>query len=183
MIPLLRFVRRLGRDRRGVAAVEFAIIAPLMIMMYLGLAEFTQVMMAERRTIRTASAIGDMVAQNSEISATGTGGVSDVLAIATTLMRPFPTASLKLCVASIVADANGAKKIEWSKNQNDTSCASTSVSGLSSDLIAANQSVIMSRVTYAYAGTINQALKVNPTFTKTLYLRPRRSTKVICDDC
>lgn len=173
-------------DRRGVAAVEFAIIAPVMLVMYFGLAEFTQAMMAERRTIRAASAIGDMVAQNSEISASGTGGVSDVLAISSTLMRPFPTGTaLKLCVASLVADAAGKIKVEWTQNQNDSNCPArdSSPTGLSADLISANQSLIMSRVTYSYTGIINQALKTNPTFTKTLYLRPRRSNKVICEDC
>jgi Flp pilus assembly protein TadG len=180
------FIRRLGSDRRGVAAVEFAIIAPVMLVMYLGLAEFTQAMMAERRTIRIASAIGDMIAQNSEISPTGTGGISDVLDIANTLMRPYPTGTaLKLCVASIVSDANGKEKVEWSRNENDSTCPAkgSTVSTLSGDLISANQSLIMSRVTYDYSGTLTETLKTNPTFTKTLYLRPRRSSKVVCEDC
>lgn len=182
----LDFIRRLGRDRRGAAAVEFAIVAPVMLVMYLGLAEFTQAMMAERRSIRIASAIGDMIAQNSEISATGTGGVSDVLDIAQTLMRPYPTGTaLKLCVASIVSDANGKETVEWTQNENDSTCPAegSTVTTISGDLITANQSLIMSRVTYNYAGTLSQTLKTNPTFTKTLYLRPRRSNKVICDDC
>lgn len=186
MTRAIDFIRRLARDRRGVAAVEFALVAPVMIVMYFGLAEFTQAMMAERRTIRAASAIGDMIAQNSEVSATGTGGISDVFAISTTLMRPFPTGTaLKLCVASIVADANNKKTVEWSRNQNDTTCPAqgSTVTGVSADLITANQSLILSRVAYSYTGVINQALQTSPTFTKSLYLRPRRSAKVVCSDC
>jgi Flp pilus assembly protein TadG len=180
---------RLGgflKDRRGVAAVEFAMIAPIMLLFYFGLAEFTQAMIAERRAIRTASAIGDLVAQNSEITPTGAGGISDVFAIAETLMKPFPTGTkLKLCVASISADQNGTKTVDWSQNKNDGGCPAekTKVTDISSDLLAANQSVIMSRVIYSYTSPVNQALKTNPTFTKTYYLRPRRSTKVECDAC
>jgi Flp pilus assembly protein TadG len=173
-------------DRRGVAAVEFAMIAPIMLLFYFGLAEFTQAMIAERHAIRTASAIGDLIAQNSEITATGAGGVSDVFAIADTLMKPFPTSGkMKLCVASISADANGAKTVDWSQNKNDSTCPAknTKITTVSSDLLAANQSVIMSRVIYSYTSPVNQAMKVNPTFTKTFYLRPRRSTTVQCATC
>ena len=44
-----RFARRFLGDRRGVSAIEFAFIAPVMILMYFGVAELTQGMMAERR--------------------------------------------------------------------------------------------------------------------------------------
>ena len=39
------------RDRRGAAAVEFAFIAPVLIIMYCGLAELSQAMMAQHRVI------------------------------------------------------------------------------------------------------------------------------------
>jgi Flp pilus assembly protein TadG len=38
------------RDRRGVSAVEFALIAPVLVIFYCGLAELTQAMMAQRRS-------------------------------------------------------------------------------------------------------------------------------------
>lgn len=186
MRPARRLTKSFLRDRRGVAAVEFALIAPIMLLFYFGLAEFTQAMIAERKAIRTASAIGDLIAQNDEISPSGAGGVSDVFDIATTLMKPFPTGSkLKLCVASISADDKGKKTVDWSQNKNDSTCPSkgSTNSTISSDLLAANQSVIMSRVIYSYTSPMNQTLKVNPTFTKTYYLRPRRSAKVACDNC
>lgn len=174
------------RDRRGVAAVEFAMIAPIMLLFYFGLAEFTQAMMAERKAIRTASAIGDLIAQNAEMTPTGTGGITDVFSIAETLMKPFPTGTkLKLCVASISADANGTKTVDWSRNQGDGTCpaAQSKVTNISDDLLAANQSIVMSRVIYSYTSAVNQAMKTNPTFTKTYYLRPRRSAKVVCEAC
>ena len=186
MRPAKRPTRSFLRDSRGVAAVEFALIAPIMLLFYFGLAELTQAMIAERKAIRTASAIGDLVAQNDTIAPTGAGGVSDVFDIASTLMKPFPTGTtLKLCVASISADDNGKKTVDWSQNRNDSTCPAKNAvnTTISSDLLAANQSVIMSRVIYNYTSPVNQTLKVNPTFTKTYYLRPRRSAKVACDNC
>ena len=77
MIRVLARLKRLRRDERGVSAVEFALIAPVMILFYFGLAELTQVMIAERKTVRTASAIGDILAQTAEIKVTGAGGIDD----------------------------------------------------------------------------------------------------------
>ena len=63
-------LKHLIKDRRGAAAVEFAFIAPVMILMYYGLAELTQAMMADRRASHVASAIGDLVAQDTAINTT-----------------------------------------------------------------------------------------------------------------
>lgn len=188
MRRLNAFLRRLRRDRRGVTAVEFAFLAPVVILMYFGLAEYTQAMMAERKAIRTASAIGDLIAQVETITPTGTGGIDDVFAISSTIMSPFPTTSsvLKLCTASLTANANATVvTVDWSRNSGDTTCpvkASTYV-GTPADLIAGGQSLIMARVKYEYASPVKYLLKTNPTFTKLYYLRPRKSSKVLCPSC
>ena len=65
--PLLS-LRRFARDCRGVSAIEFAIIAPLLITFYLGMAETTQAMMAKRKASHVASAIGDLIAQDQSVT-------------------------------------------------------------------------------------------------------------------
>ena len=84
-----RLIRRFRRDQSGVSAVEFALIAPVLIIFYFGLAELTQAIMAQRRTISTASAIGDLVAQSN--GATTSTAISDAMSMANIIMYPFPT--------------------------------------------------------------------------------------------
>jgi len=177
-------------DGRGVAAVEFAFIAPVMILLYFGLAEFCQALMAERKAIRAASSVGDLIAQTEAITPTGSGGVDDVFAIAQTVMAPFPATStrLKICVASLSGTTvNNALQVavDWSRNSGDSSCpAKGSIyTQTPSDLIATGQSLIMSRVKYEYESPVKVLLKSNPTFDKIYYLRPRRSPKVVCSAC
>ena len=67
------FLRRLRRDRRGVSAVEFALIAPVMMLMYFGMTELSQSMMAQRKADHIASSIGDLVAQSKSIDDTTMG--------------------------------------------------------------------------------------------------------------
>ena len=185
MTGLRAMLAKLRRDQSGVSAVEFALLAPVLILFYFGLAEATQVMMAERKTIRAASAVGDLIAQNTQVT---TGNIDDIFKMSDVLMKPFPaTTQLKICVASIVADANNIKTVSWSRAKNGATCpaknAQVANADIPADLIAANQSLIMSRVTYVYTGVTNKVIQTNPTFTKTFYLRPRRSHAVTCTGC
>ncbi len=186
MGPFSKFLRALKRDQRGVSALEFALIAPVMILFYFGLAEATQVMMAERKTIRAASAVGDLLAQSTTLTPSN---IDDVFELAEVLMTPYPTTgtTMKICVVSITSNASNVKTVAWSRAKNGATCpaknAPVANADVPADLIAANQTLIMSRVTYEYTGPTNQIIKTNPTFVKTFYLRPRRSHSVACSAC
>ena len=121
-------LRRLKTDERGVAAIEFALIAPVAILLYCGFAELTMAMMAERRAAHAASVVADLVAQTSQITGSQ---VTDVFAVAGAIMDPLPTATLRFRVTSVTADVNGAPKVIWSQGNglDARSPAATTVSG------------------------------------------------------
>ena len=54
---------RLVRDIRGVSAVEFALVLPLMVALYLGLAEASQAIAIDRKVTLTAHALSDLASQ------------------------------------------------------------------------------------------------------------------------
>ena len=108
---MIGFLKKLGRDRRGVSAVEFALIAPAMVASYFGMAEITQALLAERKAAHAASAIGDLVSQSASVSS---ADVTDIFAIASTIMAPYATTTLKMRVSSVTADSGGTPKVDWS---------------------------------------------------------------------
>jgi Flp pilus assembly protein TadG len=168
--------RRLARDKRGVSAVEFALIAPALIAFYFGLAELTQAMMAERRTSHAASSIGDLVAQSTQIS---DATLTDVFTIARAVMSPFPTTTLKMRVTSIVADSAVSPKVAWSKGDGLTALADDSTQTVPSGLLTAEgDSVILSEVEYSYDSPVDYFVPNAVTFSKKFYLRPRKSDNV-----
>lgn len=167
------------RDKRGVSAVEFALIAPVMIIMYCGLAEVTQAMMAQRRLSNIASQIGDLVAQNSQ---TGPTKMTDVFTIGGIIMAPFPSAPLKMCVASITSDATGRDTVTWSRASGTmTNCPAqgTVLTDVPVGVLPASKTVILARASYAYSSPIKLVLPRSITFQRTFYLRPRKSDSVI----
>jgi Flp pilus assembly protein TadG len=65
--PLRNFSARLVaflRDRRGVAAIEFAFIAPLLLLLYFGTVDTANWYMAHRRLVLAGSTVADLTTQS-----------------------------------------------------------------------------------------------------------------------
>ena len=173
---MISFLRKLGRDRRGVSAVEFALIAPAMVASYFGMAEITQALLAERKAAHAASAIGDLVSQSSSVSSSD---ITDIFSIAATIMQPYSTTTLKMRVSSVTADGAGVAKVDWSSGSGLTALTSGStVIDIPGGVISAGQSVVMSEVTYSYDSPVDMMMPNAVTFSRKFYLRPRKSDKV-----
>jgi Flp pilus assembly protein TadG len=167
-------LKHLIKDRRGAAAVEFAFIAPVMILMYYGLAELTQAMMADRRASHVASAIGDLVAQDTVINTTE---ITDIFNVGKAIIAPFPTSGLSMRVTSIRKDSTGAIQVMWSKSSGSMGVLS-SVASVPNGLIANNESVILAESSYVYNSATKKALPNALTFTQKYYLKPRKTAQV-----
>ncbi|HWW24391.1 MAG TPA: TadE/TadG family type IV pilus assembly protein [Caulobacter sp.] len=165
------------RDRRGVSAIEFALVAPLLILFYFGMAELTEAMMAQRRLSHLASSIGDVVAQGQKLT---DARRNDVFSVGATLMSPFPTSTLRMCLVSIVSDATGKDVVAWSEPSNGpTNCpAPNAVVDIPASVLPAGQSVIMSSASYEYNSAFKFILPQTLTFRRTFYLKPRLSDQV-----
>jgi Flp pilus assembly protein TadG len=186
----IRPLRRLLRDRRGVSAVEFALIAPVMITIYFGLIEFSQGYMAERRASHVASMVADLVAQS---GGTNIEDLNGVFAIGDMIMRPFSAETLSIRVSSVTVDARGVATVEWSraKSAKDAKGADTlpargrgsPVADLPPDLITDGQTVILGETNYGYASAFGQMIPGGIAFQRNYYLRPRTTDRIACTDC
>ena len=77
---------RFLRSQTGIAAVEFALIAPILLLLYLGATDLTQALAIDRKLGTFASTVSDLVAQEETLNSAKIAGLSDAgLAI----MRPF----------------------------------------------------------------------------------------------
>jgi Flp pilus assembly protein TadG len=171
-------------DRRGVSAIEFAFIAPIMILLYMGLAELTMAMMAERRASHAASAVGDLVAQSA--SSMTSADVDKVLYIGKAVVAPYSTAGLSLRVTSVQADAGAVPKVLWSKATGaglSKLVKNATVAGFPANLLAANESLIKADVVYNYNTPLKTIVRRTLSFKSTFYLRPRRADVIACADC
>ncbi|OYX29350.1 MAG: hypothetical protein B7Y99_13315 [Caulobacterales bacterium 32-69-10] len=190
-LPFLPFLEAWRRDRRGVSAVEFALIAPVLITTFMGLAELSQGMTVQRRVSHAASAVGDLVAQADKVTDTGIVGI---FRAATVILSPFPTTPLKLRVTSVTRNAQGLSIVDWSETPAGQAtglaklangatvpnCGGATTTGCvpAGLLTATGDNVIMSEGQYTYEALVKYVIKNGLTFNEKFYLRARRGGAV-----
>jgi Flp pilus assembly protein TadG len=166
-------LRRFLANRKGLAAVEFALIAPVMIIMFYGAVELSSAIDCNARVSRVSSTVADLVAQETAIS---TADAGNIFSAANTILFPYASANAKIVVSSLVSDANGKVTVDWSEAQN-TAKRTTPPTTIPAGILPASSSVIYSEVTYSFSPAVSYF--VGPVhLTNSFYAKPRRSAKV-----
>ncbi len=167
---IIQAIRNFRRDHRGVSAVEFAVLLPIMLTLYLGGSEITQAITIKRKTTLVTRAIGDLVAQDVSIT---NAEMTQIMSATTSVLSPYSTGTLKIKVSSITIDSNGVAKVAWSDAFQDTARAVNETVTLPTGLNIANTTLIWAEASYAYTPPIGYAITGAITMTDKLYLRPR----------
>jgi Flp pilus assembly protein TadG len=174
---LSSLARGLWAAHEGMVAVEFALIAPLMITIYFGVNELTDALEARAKVTAVVSSAGDLVAQEKTVC---DAEMTDIFAALNALMFPYPAnTDLRIIITSLVDGGNGLAKVVWSDAQNTTPrLANSTIADLPAGLIDANGSVIMTEVTYSYTNPTGQWLHGAISMTDKFYSHPRKVSQV-----
>ncbi|THD77582.1 MAG: pilus assembly protein [Phenylobacterium sp.] len=164
--------RNFARDQRGAAAVEFALMLPILVVLQIGSVELVKAFEAQRRIAHVAAAMADVVSQGQTVS---TAQLTDAMAAGQILVDPLPTNNLGLRISSMTANAQGVVSMDWTTSQNWTQAGQPSVP---TGYLAAGESAIVADVSYAYTSSTKYVLPNTITFVRHAYIRPRLSNQV-----
>lgn len=168
------------KDERGVSAIEFAMVAPLLIMAYLGLAELTLGMMASRRTSHLAATIGDLAAQSESLS---DSNITDLWAIGTSMLQPFSTTPLKMRLTEVTMNTSNKAVVVWSKGKGLSDLtAGTVITAITTSQISQGEYLMMTEVQYQYTSPFGDFMpELFPdqrNFKEVFYHHPRNGAAV-----
>jgi len=175
-------VTRMVRDQRGASALEFAMIVPVLILLYVGTAEIGNALTIYRRTSQVASTAADLTAQVRSVTKSD---IQDIQAASGSILTPYPTVPLKIVLTSVVADDKNKTQVEWSCANKGTAHATGSNFTLPAGLTEANSSVLVAEVTYSFTPLLGLTTFFSPgafDMKRTFYTRPRKSLKVTKTD-
>lgn len=161
-------------DKRGVSAIEFALILPLMLLLFFGAVELSQGIIVDRKVKMTARTVADLVSQVATIN---NSGVDAALGASTAILAPFPTANAKVIVSVVSIDNNGNAKIVWSRANKDSGHGTGASVTVPDALKTPNTSLVWGEATYDYtpaAGFVVGPLKLSDQ----IFMRPRLSETV-----
>jgi Flp pilus assembly protein TadG len=116
---LTHLLRRFGGDREGAAAVEFALILPFLLLLYLGTIEASSLITVDRRVAVISGAVGDLVARWDPDKAAMTGdNLTDFFRASEGIIMPYSTTGLRQVVSFVRVNADGSTEVVWSRGYN-----------------------------------------------------------------
>jgi Flp pilus assembly protein TadG len=168
------WIRRLIGDRQGVAAVEFALTLPIMIIALLGTVEIANLVKSYGKAVSAAQTVADLTAQSASLT---TPQMDSIRTAAQRVLDPLVSnaANLGIDVVSVGFDAAGNPAQLWRYQWGAVSGA-PSLSG-AQGLGVLGESVIMVRLSYVCVPVLNHIV-ASKTFTELSYTRPRLVRKI-----
>ena len=165
---------------KGVASIEFAMVVPIMVLMFIGTVELSQAITVDRRVNQVASSTADLIARTKSTTTTELSGIMDVI---DELMKPYDHTPVKLTVLNVIASTSDETNtvVCWSYEHNGgaNSYSNGSAYTLPTGVVEKGESVIVAEISYAYTPLLFQHfLPSATTFTDTFYLKPRLSSSI-----
>ncbi|WP_157928845.1 TadE/TadG family type IV pilus assembly protein [Pararhizobium haloflavum] len=179
---------RLWRDRRGVGAIEFAFIAPVMIVLYIGAVEMSVAMSVNKKLARATSTVGDLITQRSTLEKSD---LPPMVNVAQSIMAPYDVDPIQLKLTGIAVDEDGEATIDWSWMPDNEGGRRAYENGdeveIPDSLRIAGAFYVRSEIAYRHdmitsfpiTGKTMTAIDMG----KTYHLRPRLGSDLPCDGC
>lgn len=178
-----------SKSEGGAAAVEFAILLPLLISMFFGVVETTLALLCRADVSVMAATAADLISQ---VNAASTTDITNVYAAAGTILYPYysggstgkPTIRITSVIYDTTSKSTTSGKVAWTCAQAGSGTltpASRAVGDtvtLPQALMTTNGSVIIAEVAYNYASPTTQVITGPINMTNNFYTKPRRIAQI-----
>jgi|SRR5947209_4036504 Flp pilus assembly protein TadG len=182
-------------DCRGIAATEFAVIVPIMLVMFFGTVEFSSGVAVDRKVTLVARTLSDLLSQSLPTAPNSTSATVDdtslqnVFTASIAIVNPYTAAPVKAQLTEIYVDSNQVAKVQWSKaatigtNATQATLAPSSrnagdIISVPTTLLTRQTYLLFSEVSYLYTPAVGYVMGMSGvTLTDVSYTRPRQ---VVC---
>jgi len=172
---ILMLLRAFARERRGVAALEFAVFLPLFLILYLGTFEVGQGVAIKLNNGLAARTVADLASQYTDIY---NADMTNILGASTTVMAPYPTQPFSVTVSEVTVDAKGNATITWSDTLNGTARPVGQPVTLPAGMNTPGASLIWGETQYVYTPGLGYVLTGSITLTSQIFMSPRNAPAV-----
>lgn len=174
------------RSERGASAIEFALIFPLIVMIYVGMIDLHLYVSTNRKIANAADTVGDLVTQS--VSTISAATIDDMFKAARLALKPMAEDAVGIDVLDYRI-VDGALKQQWRrKSSSGPACTAPDTSGLTA-LMTADNDIVIAVVCTQHEPAMGKALNkyvlgsVKFSIRHEVQLRPRESNTLTCLDC
>jgi len=146
-------LKRFKSSRNGTSAVEFALIFPVLLIVYFGLVEISSALEAKRKVENTANLTGMLVAQATTVNDAYINNVFEASQMAFEPLNPTPLRVVVTSVVRIFENGNWVNKVDWSESYGSGASARAvdSVLDPPENILGDNRGIIVTEVEYTYS--------------------------------
>lgn len=177
-----RLARTFARDRRAMGAVEFALITPFLLTLYLGGSQLSMALTIDRKVENVGNTVNDLVSQ---LTTKTDADLAGIFNIASSIMAPYDMGPLGIQVTQVAIDGNGIGRVDWDfAGAGKPKLAKGTIVALPGSFKSlTNRFLVMSRTSYAYAPVAGYFITGTIQMGGTSYLDPRNNSMIECKDC
>ncbi|MEM1390713.1 MAG: TadE/TadG family type IV pilus assembly protein [Pseudomonadota bacterium] len=158
------------RAKEGISAVEFALIAPLMLLMYAGCIELSLMMQLDRKVTTSTATLGDLTARATLVT---NDDLDDIFEATRMIFQPNDISAARMRISSLRED-DGEVLVDWSDACNLPVYNVDETITVPNNLVPAGGSVILAEIEYDYESKVGGLFTNKQTLRDQFYLRPRR---------
>jgi Flp pilus assembly protein TadG len=175
-----RLLCNFARDRRGIAAIEFGYLVPIILIMLVGTVELSRAVSMDRRFGQVTSMVADLVAREEKMSA---ADVRAIYNIVDKVMSPFDASTLTVSIIPVKASPTNATNTRVypattnrpSLPASGAQLAKCSTYALTDGLVAKGASVIVVETSYVFTPLYVKYILDGATWHDKAYASPRNS--------
>lgn len=172
---LLSRLRDFARVQDGMAAVEFAVLLPFMLVAYLGGIEVGDGVAINRKVVITTRAVADLASRYRKIT---DADMSTILGASSTVIQPYPPGPLAVTVSGVIVDARGRATIDWSNTLNGTARVKGASVTLPGTLATTGTYYVWGEVQYAYTPMLGYVMTGTWNLSNQIFMSPRESATI-----
>ncbi len=165
---------RFLRDRRAASAVEFAMIAPVALLVLIGEYTLSDAMTTKRKLTITAHTIADLVARAPNVDS---NFMTTVLNASAQIVAPYNLSNTSVIVAELTTDNSGNTTVTWSNALNATALTPGAAFTLPTGMAVNGASLIYTSASFNYTPASGYVFKPM-VFNSTFYENPRIGSTV-----
>jgi Flp pilus assembly protein TadG len=163
-------LRRFAADCRAMSVIEFAVVLPVMLFVYIGGVELGDGLQIQFRVTEAARTVTDLASQYIIIESSD---MSTILTAASQVMSPYSASNMSITVSEVATNAQGQGTVTWSCSLNGTAHTAGASVTLPSTLQSANISLIWGEVTYLYTPPVGYVAMGTVNMYQKTYFYPR----------
>lgn len=157
------------KDNNGVAAIEFVMVFPMMITLFLGSIELSEAFSLNRKVAHVASVVGDLSSQTERLEDEDVAGFFET---SEALMYPYNEITTAASIALVYADDNGNRQFirQWDSPDGGVNI---DIDAIPESMLGTNAYIYVSSAEYTHTPRYGHVITGDFVLSATDYYRPR----------